>query len=61
MHGTWHGHHQAPNLVRENDEGEHYGDDTNFITLGVIVITYINSVGLLLFSTFGPSSGWLLV
>ena len=38
-----------------------YGDNTDFIALGVIVITYINSVGLLLFFNFGPTSRWLLV
>ena len=38
-----------------------YGDDTDFITLWVIVIPYINSVSLLSFSTLGPTSGWLLV
>ena len=37
------------------------GIDMDFITLGVIVIAYINSVGLLLFSTIVSMSGWLLV
>ena len=37
------------------------GDDRDFIALGVIVVAYINSVGLLLFSTFGSTSGWLLI
>ena len=37
-----------------------YGDDMDFITSWVIVITYINSVGLLLFSTFGPHLGSFL-
>ena len=37
------------------------GVDMNFITLGIIVIAYINSVGLLLFSTIVSQSGWLLV
>ena len=35
-----------------------YGDNTDFIALGVIVIAYINSVSLLLFSTFG-SHVWM--
>ena len=38
-----------------------YGDDMDFIALWVAVIPYINSVGLLLFSTLGPTSWWLLV
>ena len=38
-----------------------YDDNIDFIALGVIIITCINSVGLLLFSTFGSTSGWLLV
>ena len=33
----------------------------DFTALWIIVISYIDSVGLLLFSTFGPTSGWLLV
>ena len=37
------------------------GVDMDFMTLGIIVIAYINTVGLLLFSTIGSSSGWLLV
>ena len=37
------------------------GVDMDFITLGIIVIAYINSVGLLLFSTIVSMSAWLLV
>ena len=37
------------------------GVDTDFIALGIIVTAYINIVGLLLFSTIGSMSGWLLV
>ena len=37
------------------------GVDMDFITLRVIVIAYINSVGLLLLSTIVSMSGWLLV
>ena len=33
----------------------------DFITLSIIVIAYINSIGLLLFSTIVSTSGWLLV
>ena len=37
------------------------GVDMDFITLGIIVIACFNTVGLLLFSTIGSMSGWLLV
>ena len=37
------------------------GVDKEFITLGIIVIAYINTVGLLLFSTIVSMSWWLLV
>ena len=37
-----------------------YGDDMDVITLWVIVIAYINSVGLFLFPTLQSISGWLL-
>ena len=33
------------------------GDDTDFITLGIIVVVYIGSVGLLLFSNTVSTSG----
>ena len=37
------------------------GITMDFITFGIIVIAYINSVGLLLFSAIVSMSGWLLV
>ena len=37
------------------------GVDMDVITWVIIVITYINTVGLFLFSTIGSTSGWLLV
>ena len=37
------------------------GVDMDFITLGIIVIAYVNTVGLLLFSTTRSMSGWLLI
>ena len=61
MNWVWHGHLQAYSLVRQNNVGEHLGDDMDLVTLWLIVISYINNVGLLLFPPFGSMSGWLLV
>ena len=38
-----------------------HGVDMDLITLRIIVIAYINTVDLLLISTIGSLSGWLLV
>ena len=35
--------------------------DTDFIAFGITIIAYINSVGLLLFSTIVSMAGWFLV
>ena len=60
MHWTWHDHLQASGLVEQNDGVHIYGDDTDFITLWVVVILHINSVGLLLFPPLGPCLGGFL-
>ena len=61
MHQAWHGHLWAFGLVRQYYVGEHHGDDMDLITLWVVVIPYINSVGLLCFPPLGSTPGWLLI